>query len=164
MKKLILLFLCCALMGGSICNAEIAKGVDQFTGGIKFISGVKGDDEATLRSLLFKKILSGNTEEYFMEADNFSYKDHALTDNFIEMRIDDNPTYTCIKHAYMDVGPMEGKFLAILTVKVPEEAIMQLKDAKRVALRFARNNGFQFVYVLPSEVLAEWKEVIKMEA
>lgn len=163
MKKFVLLFLCCMLLGGSICSAEIAKGVDQFTGGAKFISGMKGDDEATLRNLLFKKILSGNIKEYFVEADNFSYEDHALADNFIEIRIDDNPTYMCVKHAYMDVGPMEGKFLAMLTVKVPEEAIEKLKDAKRVALRFTRNNGFQFVYVLPDDALEEWKQVIATE-
>lgn len=160
MKKILLLFICCILINGSICDARIARGTDQFTGGARFTSGMKGEDESTLRNLLFKKILVEKTEEYYIKADNYTYKEHVLANSAIEMKIDNFSTCILESQNYKNIGPMEGKFLAILTVKVPEEAILQLKEAKRVALRFTRNNGFQFVYVLPDDALEEWKQVI----
>lgn len=40
MKKLVLLFLCCALMGGSICNAEIREGKTDKFDGSKYINSI----------------------------------------------------------------------------------------------------------------------------
>lgn len=163
MKKLVLLFSCCIMIGISVCSAEIAKGIDQFTGGAKFISGTKGEDDATLGNILFKKIVTGTTEEYFIEADNEAYKERILADKSIEIKIDDNPICLLGNSNYKTYSPINWKMLAVLTVNVPDNIIIKLRDANRVALRFTRNNGSQFVYVLPDNVLAEWKQVIATE-
>lgn len=53
-----------------------------------------------------------------------------------------------------------GEYLYMLDYQIPKEVIEKLQTANRVALRFTQNSGSTFVYVLPDEVLAEWKQVI----
>lgn len=165
MKRILFLGIIIMFIFTSIAGAEIRRIPDVFTNGIVVLSDDNSkqiNNISNLRSLYFRKIISEKDVEYYIKADNEIESKYILAKSPVEISIGSHQYILECKN-YKIFTPLNGKTNAVLTVKIPQEVIEKLQITNRVALRFTQNNGNQFVYVLPDEVLAEWKQVIVVD-
>ncbi len=157
------MLLCFMVFSVGVCSAEIFQRQDEFTGGNTIRSNYDIKLEEQLEWLSFYKNITKKTIRYGINADLMSFsRNFGLSDKVIRFNIDGDYTYDLLVLNWQEMK-ISADYLYMLNYSVPLEAVDKLKNANRVALRFTRNNGFQFVYVLPDEVLAEWKQVIATE-
>lgn len=162
LKKIALVLCLTILLGMGIASAKITRGFDDFTGGMTINSGTIGEP-LRLKNLYFSKIVNTNPIQYEIQVVRETYRGNAFANTFIEIKIDDYPAYQ-ITVKESNVIPLVNKndIYSDITVSVPYDIVQKIKDAKRIALKLPTGTG-PFVYVLPDNVLAEWKEVIAME-
>lgn len=151
------------IFGISIVGAEVKKNHDGFTDGLKISSDVHpkwGADR-----VYFSKLITGELAEYQLLINERLGMDMSLKDQSVEIKIDNSPVQELMQYKYKINKTNDNKYMfnSVLTMKIPIETITEIINARRVALRFERNNGLPIVYVLPDEVLAEWKQVIATE-
>lgn len=163
MKKITLVLALIMLLGMSVTSAEIGRGTDDFDGSQWVTSGTVLNSNGEW--IGFQRKTIGAEKEYYISLASkaFSYIKFAKED--AEIKIDDHPVGKMkIKEVSSMPAPLDSK-MSYIDVKsvVPMEIVQQIKTAKRVAVKFYRENSVPEVYVLPDAVLAEWKEVINME-
>lgn len=164
MKRFMLLLACCVLFGGGVSNAEISRGTDNFTGGDFIISGVDSNlsSNGKVSNISFCKTISAEKVIYEIFVKSKGLDRFTVSREDLQMNIDGRETYKIISTNRMD-SVIGGDHVVALDYTVENNVIEKIKDSGRVALKFTQNNGSQFVYVLPDDVLAEWKQVIATE-
>lgn len=162
MRKIALILSFMMLLGITLASAEITRGEDTFTGGKTINSGTSADP-SELKSLYFSKTVQVNAVEYEIQATRVTFKSFIFSSTFIELKIDENPVHKMVvKETSMMPLVNKNDIYSSITVPVQNDIVQEIKDAKRIALRFQTVAG-PYVYVLPDSVLAEWKEVIDTE-
>lgn len=161
MKRISIVLIFILLLSVGIANAGVGKGFDKFTESVTINSNVYGNPH-DLRALTFSKILNKNKLIYEIVMENDTYEKFILASHSLIMRVNDDNITLPVKD-YRTSTPIDNKINTTLTLDVPNEFIEKIKNANRVALKFTRNDGSTFVYVLPNNILAEWKEVITTE-
>lgn len=164
MKRVLLLCLACMMLVTAAVSAEVMKGKDSFTGGF-YVSSWQYP-EHFLKSIHFVKNIDEGVVSYDFSISRIRGKNSVLGNAPIEIKIDNYPVYDLKDYRYKLTGPDSYgvEYNSIIDVKFPTELAEKIKDAKRVAIRFEDARGIQYPYVLPDDVLAEWKEVINTEA
>ena len=162
LKKVALVLCFIMLLGIGVASAKITRGADAFSGAVIINSGVHGK-ASELESLYFRKIPQSSSVDYQIHATRITFKDFIFANTFLEIKIDDNNAQQLpIKEAKNMSLVSERDIYSSITIVVPNDMISQINNAKRIALRFQTVSG-SYVYILPDNVLAEWKEVIGME-
>lgn len=164
MKRVLLLFMVCMVFVSAVASAEVAKGKDSFTGGFNVSSHVAA--EPFLKVLHLVKNVSDGGITYKLSLACIGSKENVLGDEPVEMKVDGQPVYELKEYRYKLSGPDSYGVLynSVIDIKMPPELIGYIKETKRVAIRFRDARGISYPYVLPDDVLAEWKEVINTEA
>ena len=160
--KKIVLILALIMLLTPVASAEVARGIDSFTGGTRV--GSYSNVKDAVDSISLVKIISPGLVEYEISAGKRSTKEFLLSKTFIDIKID-NYTSHSIEIKKVELIPTDSPFVHSSYVDAPisNEIVDEIKTAKRVALRFQTANGHSLVLVLPDTVLAEWKEVINTE-
>jgi hypothetical protein len=163
MKRILILTILCTVFVFSSVSAEIRRSVDEFTGGTRIICNTYLEENKDLDVISFRKLIIQNLTEFEIYANSDTYKSMSLGREPIEINIDGAKNTKLEIKEYKKFLPINGKEFVASTVSVPQEIMDQIKQANRIALKFTQNNGFTFVYVLPDNALAEWKQVINTE-
>lgn len=165
MKRMLFLFLCFSVISVTACSAEMHKVHDEFTGGEILRSNYRGADNEKVKWLSLIKETSKLEVRYSVQFDVTDYDDYVIGDRGSLMNIDGNET---LKLAMLNSEKMKsyvqkGKVNKSVTYSLGQEDVDKIFIANRVAFKLTQNNGSQFVYVLPDDVLSEWKRVIATE-
>lgn len=165
LKKVALVLLLIMFIGLTVVSAEIRRGKDEFTNGSIIGSYINVNTSGVIDGISLTKTVTSNSSEYTIIAKNTTLKEFAFAKTFIEIRIDENLTHKIdvekVSSTRVPSSSVDYRFSVV--VPANEQIINELKGAKRVALRFQCVDNFSPVYVLPDNVLAEWKEVIATE-
>ncbi len=163
MKKVALILCLAMLLGIGVVSAEINRNSDYFSGGVSISSHTTMTYPVDRLSLI--KTTGSASTEYSIFAKVTSSKEFSLVKTFIELKIDDAPTHSIDIREGSSLQATDNRYMISSSIKVPlaPEYIDEIKNAKRVALRFQTLGGYTPIYVLPDNVLAEWKEVIATE-
>lgn len=164
LKRIFLLSIMFLFLCGSIADAEIIKGKDDFTGGKTCYSTYKFSSD---ESICFTKIYDKNLENYELEF----WKKSLLGENYaripIEIKVDDNPIQKIeVKEINsLPTDPFSRTAPVVISNKadISQSIIGDIKDSRRVALKAYKDKYSPVIVVLPDTVLAEWKEVIETE-
>lgn len=164
MKRVLFLWMGCMLLVSTVASAEVKKGKDSFTNGINVGSYIQ--PENFFDTMFFIKTISDGTISYEFSISRIRGKNNILGDAPIQMKIDHYPVYELKHYRYKVTGPDSYgvEYNSDIKVKFPSELANQIKEAKRVAIQYEDVLGMEWPYVIPDDVLAEWKEVIATES
>lgn len=164
MKRVLLLCLACMMLVSAVASAEVKKDKDSFTGGIN--AGSYTNLQPFFNTMYFRKTMSDGYVTYEFSISRIGGKNSILGDAPIEIKIDQYPVYELRDIRYRSSGPDSYgvKHSSSISVKIPADLADKIREAKRVAFQYEEVNGMRWPYVLPDDVLAEWKEVINTEA
>lgn len=164
MKRVLALCMACMVLLSAVASAEVKKGKDSFTGGLNVGSYVK--PENFFDTMYFIKTISDGYISYEFSISRIRGKDSILGDAPIKIKVGQYPVCELKDYRYKATGPDSYgvKYNSDIKVKFPSELANQIKDAKRVAIQYEDVLGMEWPYVIPDDVLAEWKEVINTEA
>lgn len=162
-KRIILMVLCCMIFSVGVCSAEIFKHKDDFSNGNIIRSNIYTDKscEEMLRWLSFYKTKSNNSIQYNIAVSNKTLNKYGISNANGKINID-GETFDLIISNYSKM-PLSGVTTHDAIYDISQNIEKKINSANRVALKITKNDGFQFVYVLPDEVLTEWKQVINTE-
>lgn len=162
LKKVALILSLLMLLGIAGGNAHITKGTDNFTENQQINS--QNDVSGQIDSVLLTKTINPNSAEYELSVNKRTTREFALAKTTIEIKVDSNPPRKFDVQNLKKI-PTEDPFIFSYYIKTSmnQEIVNEIKNAKRVALRFELANGWQPVIVLREYVLNEWKEVINTE-
>lgn len=157
MKKFALLFFCCMLLGGSLCNAELTRGYNKFNDAVTINSILESSSE--YEYMVFQKMLLDENAAYLIKVENKGLESSLISEKPAEIKIDKEPSFKleCADRSVIMVAYEKN---ALVKYNVPVEVAEKIRSANRVAVRFFTNNGFDIISVLSPDELAEWKEVI----
>jgi hypothetical protein len=162
LKKIALILTLAILLGMAVANAEIRRGTDKFSGGN--VIGSYSNISDTVDSIVLFKIVTPTSVEYAISARKSTVKEYAFSKTFLELKVDNEISHKIEVQEVLSL-PTDKPFINWNSVKAPVslEIIDQIKNGKRVALRFQVIGGYSPVVVLPDEVLVEWQQVIATE-
>jgi hypothetical protein len=171
LKKVALVLSLLILLGIGTASAEITRGEDTFTGGVRIRSYI--EIEKPIQTLSFIKIVGDGFTGYEMSATRKTYdmpemRRIGIKESFVKTNIEiniDGVSSHSIGVQNLTLNPTNNSYIFTSGIKVviPNDVSDKFKDAKRIALKFPIEDGTSLVYVLPDAVLAEWKEVINTE-
>lgn len=164
MKRVLVLCMACMVLVSAVASAEVKKGKDSFTGGFNVSSHVAA--EPFLKVVHLVKNVSDGGIMYKLTLSCIGSNKNVLGDEPIEMKVDGQPVHELKDYRYkLSAANSYGVlYNSVIEIKLPLDLIDQIKETKRVAIRFRDARGISYPYVLPDDVLAEWKEVINTEA
>lgn len=164
MKRVLLLCLACMVLVSAVASAEVKKGKDNFTGGFNVSSHVAA--EPFLKVVHLVKNVSDGGIMYKLTLSRIGSNKNVLGDEPIEMKVDGQPVYELEDYRYKlsEANSYGVLYNSVMDIKLPLNLIDRIKETKRLAIRFRDARGISYPYVLPDDVLAEWKEVINTEA
>lgn len=151
-----------------VCSADISSKQDEFSGGRTIES--KNFIDYSMRNLLdciiYSKVVTKDAVKYALQTDVTTIWDVPYQS--IRINVDGDYTFD-LPISNLDHWIVQEKKYDrtryIAKFDIPNDAIEKIKNASRIALQctITRRSGNQFVYVLPDNVLDEWKQVIATE-
>lgn len=163
MKRVLVLCMVCMFLVSAVASAEVKKGKDSFTGGMNVHCEMKSPYSDSMK---FSKNITGKQAIYKIKIIKSNLKKYLIADIPIELKIDQYPVCELKDYIYQVTGPDSYgvSYSSIMESKISLDIIEKIKVSNRIAIRFRDNDATKYPYVLPDDVLAEWKEVINTEA
>lgn len=164
MKRVLVLCMLIVVAFSGIVHAEIIKGTDSFSGEA-YISSWQYP-KPLLDTLNFHKDIKTDGEvSYTLSISQITSKDFVLEDFPIEVKIGNHAVQKLTDYRYKMTGPDSYgiKYNSMIDARFPAELAEMIKNAEKVAIRFEHAEGTRVPYVLPNNILSEWKEVIATE-
>jgi len=168
MKKVILVAICCMLFN-NVCSAKVSAYEDEFTGGMEIFSECKTNSNMNdeLGTLILEKIVTTAEIQYTIELHSETFPWSYFSKSPLQINIDGS-TYNVLFVKSDVIKTVERTNLLSAYYKVDPTIAEKIATAKRVAIKyqildtqFGDNRTWDYVYVLPEEILNEWKEVIQ---
>lgn len=161
MRKIIILTLCYIFFCIGICNANVTiKNNDEFTGGTVITSKIFTDYNMSryLDCIVFTKTATSNIARYTLQTDATT---SLGSPKDIEINVDGDylfePIHTDIKSSLIDY-----RIRFVINYDISDDMVEKIRNANRIALK-CKIGDFTKIYILPDEVLTEWKQVINTE-
>lgn len=163
MKRILILCMACMVLMAGVASAEILKGRDSFTNGLSVSSSVEA--KSIIQSMIFSKENDGGLLTYEIYIAETNMKEYIISNIPMEIKIDDFPTCKLKEYRYKITGPDSYgvNYNASITAIIPRDVVENIKNSKKVAIRFEDNYALRRIYVLPEATLNEWKQVIATE-
>jgi uncharacterized protein YeeX (DUF496 family) len=158
LKKVALILLLAMLLGIGVASAKILTNQDKFTGGTRYTS--YNDNLKGVSSIGLHKIIDNQNVNYELNVSAYALPKENFSKEYAEIKVGQN---LAIKAEVKAVRLLPTLNYMSTDIKISDEAIQQILESERVALKLYVENGTPIVFVLPDNVLAEWKEVIATE-
>lgn len=160
MRRILFLCIVVIIFVSAVANAEISEGKDSFTGE-KYISS-HVDMDRYFNTIHFIKRINENKSSYLLTLTLNQTKDEVISDIPIEIKIDNFSVYKMDDYRYKLNGPDSYgiEYTSYMDIRIPIDIASKLKDSEKVLIRYEVNRGLKYLFLVPENVLSEWKKVI----